>query len=251
MELGKKAASDVAEKMRELLAKKEKIRIIFAAGESQMTFLDALAKEKDIDWQRIVCFDMDEFYEPKMPEKFTCGYQITKQLLEKVNPGRVYLFRHDAPDPQEEAKRFTKIMQDEADIDILCQGIGTSGHLAFNEPYDTDFEDSEWVKVDKVAEQSKRQLVDDPNFKELGFIPSRGITMTIPTLFSAKNRYTMVPLSLKRPILTELFKQRTPTVKLPASILSTVAGKLYVDKNSCPEQLLLEGKKKNNLSNGA
>lgn len=48
-----------------------------------MTFLDALAKEKDIDWQRIVCFDMDEFYDPQMPEIFTCGYQISKQLFEK------------------------------------------------------------------------------------------------------------------------------------------------------------------------
>jgi len=54
--------------------------VIFAAGESQMTFLDALAKEKNIDWNRIVCFNMDDFYDTRMPEEFTCGYQTRTQL---------------------------------------------------------------------------------------------------------------------------------------------------------------------------
>ena len=53
-------------------------------------------------------------------------------------------------------------------IDILCQGIGTSGHLALNEPFDIDFGEKSWVRVVKLVEQSKIQLADDPNFKALG-----------------------------------------------------------------------------------
>ena len=40
VDLGQRAAADVASVMRELLDRQDEIRIIFAAGESQMTFLD-------------------------------------------------------------------------------------------------------------------------------------------------------------------------------------------------------------------
>jgi glucosamine-6-phosphate deaminase len=236
--LGRQAAGDVAEKIRECLAHRDEIRIVFAAGESQITFLDALAIEKNIDWHRIVCFNMDDFYDTKMPEQFTCAHQTQTQLYDKVSPRRVHLVRYNAPDPRAEAKRFEDVMRQEGAIDILCQGIGTSGHLALNEPLETDFDETAWVKVVNLAEQSKLQLIDDPNFKALGYIPQRGITMTIAVLMSAQNIFTMVPLGLKRPILEKLFALSAPTTKLPASVLLEAEGKLYIDRNSCPQKLL-------------
>jgi glucosamine-6-phosphate deaminase len=238
MELGKQAACDVATKIRELLAEREEIRIIFAAGESQMTFLDALATEKNIDWQRIVCLNMDDFYHTEMPEEFTCGYQTKRQLYDKVNPKRVHLVKFNAPDPEAEARRFEAVMREEGEMDILCQGIGTSGHLALNEPFETVFNDQAWVRVVNISKQSETQLKEDPNFKALGFIPSKGITMTIPGLFTAKHIYTMVPLGLKRPILEKVFAANTPTTDLPSTILLETEGTLYMDRNSCPENLL-------------
>jgi glucosamine-6-phosphate deaminase len=89
-----------------------------------------------------------------------------------------------------------------------------------------------------IAEQSKRQLSKDPNFAALGYIPDKGITMTMPALLSAQNVYTMVPLGLKREILTRLFNTSEPTVFLPASVLSTVEGTLFVDRDSCPAECL-------------
>jgi glucosamine-6-phosphate deaminase len=238
IELGKHAAFDVSRKMRDLLKVKEEVRVIFAAGESQMTFLDALANEKNIDWNRIICFNVDDFYDTRMPEEFTCGYQTRTQLYDKVKPARFHLVRYNAPDPEKEARRFESVIREEGDVDILCQGIGTSGHLALNEPFDTDFNEKASVKVVNLAEQSKIQLRDDPNFKALGYIPSLGITMTIPALISVKYIYTIVPLALKRPILERLFKLDAITTELPASVLLITEGNLYIDRNSCPVELL-------------
>jgi glucosamine-6-phosphate deaminase len=123
-----------------------------------------------------------------------------------------------APDPEVEADRFAALLQ-ERPIDMLCQGIGTSGHLALNEPDDSDFDDPRWVRVVRLVEQSKRQLGDDPNFRDLGYIPDHGITMTIPAMMSAESIYTIVPLALKKPILTRLEQIETPTMSLPASII--------------------------------
>jgi glucosamine-6-phosphate deaminase len=238
-DLGMRAAATVGKRIRELLSSRDEIRIIFAAGESQFAFLEALARERDIDWSRIVCFNMDDFWDTRMPEEYTCGYQTRRQLYDKVCPRKSHLVRFNAADPHEEAKRFESLLRSAGRVDILCQGIGTSGHLALNEPHQTDFNDPAWVRVVDIAEQSKRQLGSDPNFAALGYIPDKGITMTIPALLSAQNVYTMVPLKLKREILTKLFKISEPNVAIPASVLRVVEGTLFVDKDSCPIETLI------------
>jgi len=237
-DLGAKAARAVSGKMRERLRLRNELHMIFAAGESQTTFLNALAQESNIDWSRVVCFNMDDFWDARIPDRYTCGYQTCKQLYDKVQPKAFHLVQFNARDPYEEARRFESLLRSVGKIDILCQGIGTSGHLALNEPFQTDFSDPLWVRVVDIAEQSKRQLREDPNFKDLGYIPDKGITMTIPALLSAENVYTQVPLGLKRDILTRLFQTPEPTASLPASILRTVDGTLFVDRNSCPSDLL-------------
>jgi glucosamine-6-phosphate deaminase len=234
LDLGMQAAHTVALQLRSLLKSEDEVRMIVAAGESQSAFLNALANEPDVEWDRVVCFNMDDFWDTRIPEQFTCGYQTRTQLYDKVHPRRYHLIQFDAPDPDEEARRFESLLRAMGRIDILCQGIGTSGHLALNEPHQTDFNDPSWVKVVDTAEQSKRQLVEDPNFSGLGYIPSKGITMTIPALLNARHVYTMVPLALKRSIMTKLFDTHEPTTDLPASILRDVDSVLFLDRDSCP-----------------
>ncbi len=212
--------------------------MILAAGESQITFLDALARQADLDWDRVVCFNMDDFWEPNIPEELTCGYQVRRQLYDKVHPKGFHLVRFNSPDARDEASRFEQALRSAGPMHILCQGIGTSGHLAFNEPGQTDFQDVTWVKDVDIADQSKRQLEGDANFRALPRIPDKGITMTIPAMLSAPHVYTMVPLALKQEIVTRLFSTPEPTEALPASILSIVEGTLFLDRSSCPSHLL-------------
>lgn len=234
--LGKQAAAAVAAQLRQLLAAKDTLRVIFAAGESQSSFHRALAREQDIPWSRIVCFNVDDFWDPRLPREFTCGYQTERELYSQVSPREYHLVDFRAPDPEAEARRFGVLVQ-EAPIDLLCQGIGTSGHLALNEPGDTDFTDPRAARVVSLVEQSKCQLREDPNFRDLGYVPDQGITLTIPAILSARQIFTMVPLALKKPILTRLLDTPSPTTDLPASILSTVPSRLFVDRDSCPDLL--------------
>ena len=233
-DLGKRAASAVAATFRERLARQPSVTAVFAAGESQMTFLDALAQEQGIAWQRVNCFNIDDFWDPLLPREYTCGWQTWRQLYEKVKPGRVELVRYNAPNAEAEARRFEGLLREAAPIDILCQGIGTSGHLALDEPGQVDFSTRTWVKVATVEAQSKRQLIEDPNFRAFGRIPEKGITMTIPAIMSAGNVFTMVPLRLKRPIMTAVLATPEPTEAIPATILSRYPGVLFLDRQSCP-----------------
>ena len=83
-DLGRRAAASVSDAMRRLLEEKDGITVIYAAGESQGTFLEALASEPGIAWDRVDCFNMDDFWDPGMPERFTCGFQTLELIARQL-----------------------------------------------------------------------------------------------------------------------------------------------------------------------
>ena len=239
--LGVQAARDVSATLRKLLECQPEVRIIFAAAESQATFLDALALEPGIAWSRVVCFSMDEFWGPHLPEAVTCFHQLQRQLYGKVRPKAWFAPRFNAPSVDVEASVFASTFEAHQPIDILCQGIGRSGHLALNEPGTTRFDDPRTVRVVEVCEESIRQLRDDPHFRDAADELKKGITLTIPALMSARNIFTMVPLATKRPILEQILALPEASESLPASIIRNYPGRLYLDRDSCPAFVLETG----------
>ena len=233
-DLGRRAAADVAACLRELLGAQDEVRVIFAGGESQMTFQNALVDEPDVDWSRVVCFNMDDFWEPRMPAEFAVSNQTRTFVYDKVKPRAVHVVDFAAEDPESEAQRYEDILRATGRMDILTQGIGRSGHLAFNEPGQTRFDDERWVRVVQLTAESEQQLLEDPNFMGLGYVPKKGITMTIPALMSARHIFTMVPLASKCPIMRRVLAAEAATEEIPATVIRDFGGTLYLDKNSCP-----------------
>ena len=236
-QLGRDSAAAVAEVMKQCLAAQDEIRVIFAGGESQTTFLEHLAEEPGLDWQRGVCFNMDDFWDVRLPDEYSVGYFTITKLYGKVHPKEVHLVRYNAPDPEAEAARYEALLRGAGPFDILCQGIGRSGHLAFNEPGQADFDDQRWVRVMEIVDISKQQLLEDPSFMGLGYIPEKGISMTIPAMLTATHRFTMVPYSTKRPIMSRVLAEPAPTTDLPATILSRFDSTVFLDQDSCPEDI--------------
>lgn len=71
-QMGKCAATEVTNKICELLKEKAEINMIFAAAPSQNEFLSHLIHSKQIDWSRINAFHMDEYIgiHPEAPQSF-------------------------------------------------------------------------------------------------------------------------------------------------------------------------------------
>ena len=59
--MGDAAAADIKACILSLLEKKESINMIFAAAPSQNEVLATLAADKDIPWERVNAFHMDEY----------------------------------------------------------------------------------------------------------------------------------------------------------------------------------------------
>ena len=226
-----RAAADFAAAAARLLGTRPELNVVFAGAESQMEFHRALARRADIDWPRINAFAVDEFWSPGMPAELIVAAEPRRELYSQVPVRSVHGPDPSAPDPEAEAERYEALLRAHPP-DMACIGIGCSGHLALNEPGATDFADPRLVRVVEVCAESVRQLEQDPNFRALGSIPRRGITLTVPAILRAAVVMAIVPYALKAPVIRSFFASPV-SAALPATALRSKAGaRLYLDRDS-------------------
>lgn len=228
-ELGKAAAEDMIEIIKNLMKQKEKLRIIFAAAPSQNEFLNEMLNS-DIDWNKIEAFHMDEYIGLPKNAPQTFGHYLRESIFDKVNFSNIN-YIDPSNNPEEECERYTALLK-EAPIDIVFMGIGENGHIAFNDPPVADFEDEKFVKVVELDEPCRVQQVNDGCFPKFEDVPKTAFTLTVPALMSADYLSVCVPGITKAVAVKNTLKGEIST-KCPATILRThKQAKLYIDTDS-------------------
>ncbi len=194
--MGRTAAAAAAERLRTLLAQQETVNIIFAAAPSQNEILYYLTQEPGIDWQRVNAFHMDEYIglAPGAPQAF--GRYLRQHIFSKVPFGSIHYINSQAEDPQAECARYSGLLPSHP-VDLVCLGIGENGHIAFNDPWVADFQDSELVKIVPLDPVCRQQQVNDGCFDALDQVPTHAVTLTIPALAAARHLICTVPAASK------------------------------------------------------
>ena len=229
-EMGRAAAADVAAKIRELLAEKETIRMIFAAAPSQNEFLAALASDPTVDFTKIDALHMDEYI--GLPADAPQGFgNFLRDRLFNLAPFRSVTYLNSlAADPEEECRRYGELLK--GGVDIVCMGIGENGHIAFNDPAFAEFDDKKAVKIVELDPVCRMQQVHDGCFASLDQVPTHALTLTIPTLTRVGAIFCMVPAASKANAVKACVEGPV-TEACPASILRTCPGaKLYLGPDS-------------------
>lgn len=232
-EMGEAAGAEVASKIKELLMKRQTVRMIFAAAPSQNEMLDRLASDSDIDWQRVTAFHMDEYIglPDGAPQAFS--RYLRKRLFDRVKPGTVHLI--DSANPvAEECSRYEALLR-EAPIDIVCLGIGENGHIAFNDPPVADFHDPLLVKAVELDPVCRRQQVNDGCFRTLEEVPTYALTLTIPALLSGAHLFCVVPGPTKRQAVARTLRGPISTACPSTALRRHTDCTLYVDRDSYGE----------------
>ena len=229
-EMGRAAAKDIAEKIRELMKTQPVVRMIFAAAPSQNEVLSALASE-DVDFSRIDAFHMDEYIglPSDAPQGF--GSFLRERIFDKVPFRSVHYLGGNAADVEAECVRYSALL-DEAPIDIVCMGIGENGHIAFNDPPVADFNDPRRVKAVPLDPVCRMQQVHDGCFTNLDKVPEMALTLTVPALMSARHHFCIVPTKFKAEAVRTTICGEIAT-KCPATALRLAPdARLYLDEDS-------------------
>ncbi len=230
-EMGKAAAGAVAERIIGLLEGKSEINMVFAAAPSQNEFLDTLVNNKEIQWERINAFHLDEYIGlgSEAPQGF--GNFLRRKLFDKVGFKSVNYLNGSNKGELMECDRYSKLLG-QFPLDIACIGIGENGHLAFNDPPVADFHDKSLVKVVELDEVCRMQQVNDGCFENLAMVPVHALTLTVPAIMSAEYIYCMVPGKSKA-VAVEKALNGEISEACPASILRIhKAAELFLDADS-------------------
>ncbi len=195
-EMGKAAGADIKACILKLLEKKETINMIFAAAPSQNEVLASLAEDKEIPWNRVNAFHMDEYIglSADAPQGF--GNFLKNAIFGRAPFKSVNYINISATDAEAECARYSALLEANP-TDIVVMGIGENGHIAFNDPPVADFKDTKKVKPVELDEICRQQQVNDGCFATINDVPKMAITLTCPTLFAGDYLFCIVPAPTK------------------------------------------------------
>ncbi|MDY7013545.1 MAG: glucosamine-6-phosphate deaminase [Cyanobacteriota bacterium] len=217
--LARAAAGMAAQYLQSRLHQHGFARVVLATGNSQIQFLEFLTASENTDWSRVTLFHLDEYLGINAEHPASFRRYLRDRVERHISPQQFHYLQGNAPDPLTECKRYAASLR-EKPLDLCCLGIGENGHLAFNEPDIADFNDSEAVKVVRLDPQTRQQQVDGGFYTALDAVPTAAITLTLPSICSAKKIICLAPHSHKAAIVKEML-QGAIHPHCPASILRT------------------------------
>ena len=127
IDMGNAAASFVEKKLIEAIDLKGEANLILATGSSQFTFLKAL-KKKDLDWQKIIVFHLDEYKGISEQHPASFRKYLKERILNDVKPKKIFFLNGDSDNIDKEIKNYSEALKKHP-IDVACLGIGENGHI--------------------------------------------------------------------------------------------------------------------------
>jgi len=225
------AADQAARIMREAVEARGVVHAMFATGNSQLAFVEALVTATpDVPWSETVLFHMDEYV--GVGADHPAGFQrwIRQRIVDRTAPKAAY-FVEGLGDADAECRRYADLLAMHP-LDLCCLGIGENGHLAFNDPPVADFHDPLNVKVVELDEACRQQQVNEGHFVDMDTVPTHALTVTIPALLRAGEVLAIVPEARKAvPVHAAL--TGPVSTKCPASALQTIShASVHLDPDS-------------------
>jgi glucosamine-6-phosphate deaminase len=229
MFLSRAAADQASAAIRRAILDHGCARIIVATGASQLDFLDALTKERNIDWQQVEMFHLDEYVGLPITHPASFRKYLLERLIRKVGIRKYHLLDGEG-DTSEGVHNVGEALR-AAPVDGAFVGIGENGHLAFNDP-PADFETEEPYLIVDLDEACMRQQVGEGWFTNISEVPRQAISMSVKQILKAREIICVVPDARKAPAV-KLCLEGEISPMAPASILRThPAVTIYLDKES-------------------
>lgn len=228
--MGQRAADDLAETLKQVVAGQGRASVILATGNSQLNLMKALRVKTDVPWDKIVLFHMDEYLGMSDRHPASFARYIREKLVDYVHPRTFYPLRGDAPNVQAELERYRALL-DAHPADVCVLGIGENGHLAFNDP-PADFKTTAVIHIVDLDHKCRMQQVGEGHFPTLDDVPTQALSLTVPALLAANKMLCLVPEARKAEAIKAALEGPV-TPDCPASILRTQRHvTMYLDVDS-------------------
>ena len=174
-----------------------------------------LYKKGVVDFSKVTTFNLDEYVNLDVNDKNSYHSFMHENLFNHINipEENINFLDGNAEDPEEECRRYEEKIKAAGGIDIQLLGIGSNGHIAFNEPADCF---QRWSHVVTLKESTVKD--NSRFFKSIDEVPTQAVTMGIGSIMQAKKILIIAIGENKAKAIKQLIDGNV-TPMCPASVL--------------------------------
>jgi len=191
-----------------------------ATGSSPKTLyahLVKMHKEDGLSFKNVITFNLDQYYPMDKDALQSYHYFMRKNLFEHtdINPQNYHL--PDGMITKENVKEhclsYEQQIEEAGGLDLQILGIGTNGHIGFNEPGSGIYTKTRLTTLDNST-----RLANSYEFGNMTEVPRMAITMGISTILKSKKIILMAWGQAKASVIKKAVED-DDTEDVPASLL--------------------------------
>jgi glucosamine-6-phosphate deaminase len=213
------AARALARRVLSAVADNPRLVLGLPTGKTPVGFYHELASRAvtaHADFSQVRTFNLDEFFglEPTHPGSYR--QFMEHHLFSRVNlrPENIHFLDGSAADSTTECLRYERDIQEVGGIDLQILGIGTNGHIGFNEPAPALQARTHRVTLRSETRRSNAPLFDG----DVHAVPTEALSMGMATILHARSIVLLATGRSKAPCIERLVNGPITTA-LPASFL--------------------------------
>lgn len=212
------AARVVAIRLAHALRDKPNLVFGLATGRTPIALYEELARltaARGLDWSQATTFNLDEFVGVSHQDPGSYRRFMDEHLFRHTNlrPENINFLRGTA-NPKEECQRYEGAIAQAGGIDIQILGIGTNGHIGFNEPGPRLEARTHLVTLKPESRRSNAALFGG----QLDRVPAEALSMGMATILQARSLILLAHGETKAGCIAAVVHGPL-TTELPASFL--------------------------------
>lgn len=215
----KLAAAAIARQVADRVAARPDLVLGLPTGRTPIPLyreLIALHKKGEADFSRAATFNLDEFIGvgPDHPGSYRRFMEQHFFAHINLSPDRIGFMNGLAANAEAEGARYEQAIRDAGGIDLMLLGIGTNGHIGFNEPCDV------------LPARTHRVVLEEPTRAanalwfggNVAAVPRAALSMGMATILNARAVVLMATGEGKVDAVREMMTGGI-TTEVPASFL--------------------------------
>jgi len=178
-------------------------KLILPTGSTPIGLYNELVN-RQLDWSNVTTFNLDEYIiNPNHPQSYHSF--MKKHLFDRID-----IYPNNCNFPDRNTQAYEDIIPE---IDLCILGIGSNGHIAFNEP------GSSFDSVTRVVDLDKQTIEDNSRFFDsIDDVHKQAITMGLKTIMKSK-KIVLIANGVHKYKILNVAMNGGVTEKVPASIL--------------------------------
>lgn len=213
-------AQQIAALIRDKEAEGKKCVIGLATGSSPKTLYAELVRmhqQEGLSFKNVITFNLDQYYPMDKDALQSYHYFMRKNLFEQtdIDPNNYHL--PDGMIPKDKVKEhcldYERKIEEAGGLDLQILGIGTNGHIGFNEPGSGIYSKTRLITLDNST-----RMANSYEFGNMSQVPRMAITMGISTILRSRQIILMAWGPAKAPVIKKAVED-DDTEDVPASLL--------------------------------